>query len=590
MSAAGQIQSRRAWLAGCWVLAGLILVLAALLSWRCVVSHGPFFGLYHDDALYVVTARALAEGRGYQILSLPGEPWQTKYPILYPLVLAFLWRCCPDFPANVRLFELSDVLIGFSFVLTAVGYLLRTRRSTAGMAVVILGATLLNIKFQSFLPMTMSDLLYGLLSAAALWTAESAARGGMRSGSVCAAVSGATQALAALARMVGVILLPLCAVYLLLRRRLRAALLGAAIGGAVVLPYCWWNSRHALAQPVWLSYYTSYSGWMLTAYHDIGLGTVVARKLSDLFMSLPLAAVPPLSSASCSSLGPLQFFLLYRVGVLGFWTVLTVGVWRELRHRRRCLLAAYFVAYWLSMVMWPGFLEWRLVLVVLPFVYYFCFRGFRSLSFALKKRLAARHRALWKRLCAALALGLCAYLLLASAASSIPRAGSYPRRLLGRADITAEEEYGDVLATYAWIRANTQPSDVFVCLNDPLLYLHAGRKAVQPSPLQGWRVHSLNLVTPETVTEALRQSGATYLLVDPSYGAAYQAYAQYARSVDWLSAHNSRLLRPVHLSGHGVMWVYRVDREALETAVTGRPYPQAPAESSRLQDQATRAP
>ncbi len=48
----------------------------------------PHLGFYHDDSIYWVSARSLATGDGYRIESLPGEPYQTKYPPLYPALLA----------------------------------------------------------------------------------------------------------------------------------------------------------------------------------------------------------------------------------------------------------------------------------------------------------------------------------------------------------------------------------------------------------------------------------------------------------------------------------------------------------------------
>ena len=56
------------------------------------------------DAVYAVTAKALAEGKGYHLVNLPGAPPQNRYPILYPALLllsaaalvafakAWLWR------------------------------------------------------------------------------------------------------------------------------------------------------------------------------------------------------------------------------------------------------------------------------------------------------------------------------------------------------------------------------------------------------------------------------------------------------------------------------------------------------------------
>jgi hypothetical protein len=62
----------------------------------------PHFGHLHDDSIYFVAAKSMADGRGYRILSLPGEPFQTKYPPLWPVALAAIWKIDPRFPENLR--------------------------------------------------------------------------------------------------------------------------------------------------------------------------------------------------------------------------------------------------------------------------------------------------------------------------------------------------------------------------------------------------------------------------------------------------------------------------------------------------------
>jgi hypothetical protein len=63
----------------------------------------PRIGELHDDGIYLISAKSLTDGGGYRILSLPGEPAQTKYPPLYPLYLSILWRWGPGFPAFLPL-------------------------------------------------------------------------------------------------------------------------------------------------------------------------------------------------------------------------------------------------------------------------------------------------------------------------------------------------------------------------------------------------------------------------------------------------------------------------------------------------------
>ena len=77
-----------------------------LVSAYAIAISAPAAGLFHDDGIYVVTARALAEGQGYRIISLPESPPQTKYPILFPWLLSLVWRLAPSFPDNLLLLRM----------------------------------------------------------------------------------------------------------------------------------------------------------------------------------------------------------------------------------------------------------------------------------------------------------------------------------------------------------------------------------------------------------------------------------------------------------------------------------------------------
>src|ERR1700756_2610970 len=102
----------------------LPLILAAHLFLLLRLHPTQLFGLQQDDALYFSSAKALAEGRGYILPSLPGAPAATKYPILYPWLLSRVWRANPNFPANLSLaftlnyfFTLAAILLGYFFCL-----------------------------------------------------------------------------------------------------------------------------------------------------------------------------------------------------------------------------------------------------------------------------------------------------------------------------------------------------------------------------------------------------------------------------------------------------------------------------------------
>src|SRR5580698_9987699 len=61
----------------------------------------PEFGKLHDDGILFESAKGIASGEGFRILSLPERPAQTKYPVLYPLYLSLIWRVNPHFPENL---------------------------------------------------------------------------------------------------------------------------------------------------------------------------------------------------------------------------------------------------------------------------------------------------------------------------------------------------------------------------------------------------------------------------------------------------------------------------------------------------------
>src|SRR5712671_2310497 len=78
-----------------WVLI-VALLPSAYMAW--ISRKMPILGAFHDASIYWVTGKSIAEGHGYRIASLPDQPWQTKYPPLFPLCLAVIWRIAPGFP------------------------------------------------------------------------------------------------------------------------------------------------------------------------------------------------------------------------------------------------------------------------------------------------------------------------------------------------------------------------------------------------------------------------------------------------------------------------------------------------------------
>jgi hypothetical protein len=69
-----------------YVLVGLGVLGAGVAAWRPVPA-----GVWHDDGVYLLTAKALATGEGLVYDGVVGSPPAVKFPPLYPGLLAILW-------------------------------------------------------------------------------------------------------------------------------------------------------------------------------------------------------------------------------------------------------------------------------------------------------------------------------------------------------------------------------------------------------------------------------------------------------------------------------------------------------------------
>src|SRR5689334_17105924 len=257
----------------------LALVPATRLAW--LARDMPHLGHFHDDSIYLVSAKSLAEGHGYRILSLPAEPFQTKYPPLWPLILAAIWKIAPDFPENLK-WEMAltwlmlPLFVGLAWRwFWAAGLGFRTR--------VALCAVLALNPWMAFLSTTvMSDLVFSALLLAALLATRQASRN--------AWVAPAAGILAAAAYLVKAAALPFLIggpLWLALRRKFRAAaILFCAMLPAVVWWMLWARQHRSHARDIVSLYYTDYLGYQIynVCWRDLPL--VMWKNLDAIFSSV----------------------------------------------------------------------------------------------------------------------------------------------------------------------------------------------------------------------------------------------------------------------------------------------------------------
>jgi hypothetical protein len=213
-----------------WIAFGLAIMVILLGAWQMVVG---VCGTYHDDAIYVITAKALALGKGYRLIDLPMAPLQSKFPILYPALLAIIWKIWPSFPQNLLAMQGITLLCGASTISLAYLFLVRFNYTSRRIALVcgLFAAT--SAFFLFFSSLTLSETPYALISILALWAIEKQTRF-PTDNSALQIVMGLLLALPFLTRDIGFVLVPAGLLTLhLAGRRIRWVSLGAAL---IVLP------------------------------------------------------------------------------------------------------------------------------------------------------------------------------------------------------------------------------------------------------------------------------------------------------------------------------------------------------------------
>ncbi len=230
---------------------------SAYLAWTLRTM--PHLGFYHDDSIYWVSGRSLAMGDGYRIQSLPGQPYQTKYPPLYPALLAGIWKLNPRFPANLPLATLFSWLL-FPLFLAALWFLLQDYEFNRRERYLLMLMATLSPVAVVFSFSLMPELLFAALLLTSLILAERA--GKPEAPRWLALTSGLCAALAYLAKSIAAPLLftvPLC--FALRKQFRKAALFFAAMLPAVAGWELWMTRHMAHSWDLVTLYYTNYVGF-----------------------------------------------------------------------------------------------------------------------------------------------------------------------------------------------------------------------------------------------------------------------------------------------------------------------------------------
>ena len=348
----------------------LALMPSAYLAWT--LRDMPHLGFYHDDSIYWVSAKSIAAGQGYRIASLPGEPYQTKYPPLYALLLSSIWRVNPNFPGNLPVATLFAWLLLPIYLLTVWIFLGQCNFDWRVRCLLALVAGLSPVA-AVFSFSLMPELLFTALLLSSLTIAERSLEPNTSlSPPLLAGLCAALAYLAKSAAAPLLITVPLC--FALRRHFLKGALFFGAMLPAVA-GWQWWVSGHlSRSWDLVTLYYTDYFGFEiynvplrdlpLVVWHNLDAFVMAAGKL--LTFDIPVGSkhlervIAVAAIAGIVRLAGRSGKLQYPVAALGITAAILVwhytpdqrfvfplfpliqaGLWTELENVYRALLASW---------------------------------------------------------------------------------------------------------------------------------------------------------------------------------------------------------------------------------------------------------
>lgn len=433
-----------------------------------------FFGLSEDDSIYLSSARALANGHGYVLESVPGSPPATKYPIFYSWLLSRVWRWQPGFPANLNLALRLNVFFGFVYIVAAF-FFLRSFKGLTDLERVLL------VAFCGLHPVVvfhaanlLSDLPFAavVLSALALYVGISRTDENGWMVLFCGFLGGAALAL----RTLGLPIVAGLMLGLVLQRRWRA--LGVFSLGAAPLSCVWLGGiklAHAQAaigasvcSSVWRAswlYYTDYLGFWRA---DLLQNHVVWQSLKQSVLLLLLQPGSYLIAPTSLS-GLLAFVPAVVLSVLSL-----IGSWKQMRGGRSSVVILVLCLYAIPVVIWDYPAMARFLMPFLPLFVAGAWIEARRVG----TRIAASVRAdgLRKEGPAIVVLSLAAFGLVIGLGWSFWRGHvALAEQAKRRASFGPEKR-----EAYDWLRDNAAADAAVIAYEDASLYLYSGHEAFRP--------------------------------------------------------------------------------------------------------------
>lgn len=433
---------------------GLVILLSVSAWIAYNNSDLPEFGANHDDSIYFVSAKSLAEGQGYRIPSLAENPFQTKYGPLFPIYMSLAWRIQPAFPANLRIAAWLGWLTIPAFLFLS----LRLYRQWGLKGVrlwILLFLLAINPYIIHFGINIFSEMFFTCLLLGAMLSLN-------QPGVKWVIIAGMLGGLAYLARSAGLALLISAPLIMIWRRERRSAAIFALSMSPFVAGWTLWTRAHQFpgADEI-LTYYTNYFSYARYAISLSDLPVLLWKNADALLYAFGAMAMPEVTSV-----------LIVKILTQVLGVAMIAGIVRMATRGIAPQYTGFAVISSAILLVWYFPPNERFILPLAPLLLAGFVKEMENLLGLLRS--SVRHKDRSQRLVAfGFGAFLAAVLIAAVALQFFTLFSVMPEAARRQREMAIEDR-----AAYGWMVEHLPKNATFVAFNDPVLYLHTGRTAL----------------------------------------------------------------------------------------------------------------
>jgi|RhiMetdeSRZDD1v2_1073273.scaffolds.fasta_scaffold28467_5 hypothetical protein len=531
----------------------VLLVILVHLIISFLLSNPFGLELFSDAGDYVTLAKSLATTGEYKLISLPGEPYHTKYPILFPWILSLVWRVAPNFPSNVAYMHWVIIVFSTGFLFLLIFLLPKLSILDPPRQLLVIGLCGLNPALIYASTTIMSEAPYLFFSYLALvMLVELDHRPGSH---IFLFLSAVCLASTFLVRVVGITLLGASMLHLASKRRWMDACKLLALTMTMLLPWFYWcqihNETGRFPEYVFNTNYLSDFRQLLEAR---GLGDFLSKNIIVILIGIPKLLFYPFQS----DLRILTYLTAW--AGLPILALLLLGFLRCFRGGVNHIIHWYSLSYLAMLLVWPYPSGERLLVPLLPFFYLFV--STEVLEITRRARIYFNRESPVSGRWNPGALLLIPLVLLTIA--SVISLGLHTVKFgFSTAETVKsyEAQNKELMASIQWLKEQTQPSDSVMAYFYPIYFLQTGRKTA-PISFDPKR----KLLEPLFLDAPIQKHHIKYLVVGDSDFGVYtpdvvRAMRQELRRV--ITSPKGLVFERVFKGEQGKYEIYRIRNETL---------------------------